>query len=77
MFFGCGSATGFVRNVELTKRFTRTEFGVLRYETTVEDPNVWVKPWTTVRVFNIRPDLEKIGEFVCENNRDYRPLFGK
>ena len=25
----------------------------------------------------LRTDEEKIGEFICENNRDYRPLFGK
>jgi hypothetical protein len=63
--------------LHIVERFTRTEFGSLKYETTVEDPNVWVKPWTTVRMYNLRTDLEKIGEFVCENNRDYKPLFGK
>jgi hypothetical protein len=62
--------------LHIIERFTRPEFGVLKYETTVEDPNVWVKPWTTTKMFAIRPDLERVGEFVCENNRDYRPLFG-
>ena len=27
--------------------------------------------------FTLRTDEEKISEFICENNRDYRPLFGK
>jgi hypothetical protein len=63
--------------LHIIEKFSRPEFGVLRYETTIEDPNVWVKPWTTVRMYNLRTDLEKVGEFVCENNRDYKPLFGK
>jgi len=63
--------------LHIIEKFSRPEFGVLKYETTMEDPNVWLKPWTTVRMYNLRTDLEKIGEFVCENNRDYKPLFGK
>ena len=27
-------------------------------------------------MFALRTDYEKVNEFVCENNRDYRPLFG-
>ena len=63
--------------LHIVEKFSRPEFGTLRYETTIEDPNVWVKPWSTVRMYNLRTDLEKVGEFVCENNRDYKPLFGK
>ena len=50
--------------------------GTLEYEATIEDPNVFEKPWVVHRNFPLRPDLQKVGEFVCENNRDYRPLFG-
>jgi hypothetical protein len=29
------------------------------------------------RTFPLRGDLEKVDEYVCENNRDYKDLFGK
>ena len=61
----------------LVERFTRVDADNLQYEATVEDPNVFVKPWKMNRVFTLRPELERVDEFVCENNRDYRPLFGK
>jgi hypothetical protein len=60
------------------ERFSRPEFGSLRYEVTVEEPNLFTKPWTMpARTFSLRPELDKIDEFVCENNRDYTNLFGK
>ncbi len=49
----------------------------LQYEATLEDPEVFVRPWTVTRSFPLRADLKKIDEFVCENNRDYKELFGK
>jgi hypothetical protein len=36
-----------------------------------------VRPWTVSRTFPLRPDLTKIDEFVCENNKDYSKLFVK
>jgi hypothetical protein len=57
------------------ERFRRTA-DALELDVTLEDPSVFVAPWTERRVFRYMPELKKIGEFVCENNRDYRPLFG-
>jgi hypothetical protein len=58
------------------ERMTRVADG-LDYELTVEDPNVFVAPWKVNRTFRFNvPPLKRIMEFVCENNRDYRPLFG-
>jgi hypothetical protein len=34
------------RNMTLIERFTRTDTGVLLYRFTVDDPTVWVKPWS-------------------------------
>ena len=34
-----------------------------------------MKPWTVPRNFALRPDLRKVDEFVCENNKDYKALF--
>ncbi len=64
--------------LHVTERLRRIEGGNLQYEVTVEDPNVFASPWVmSTRTFPLRPELEKIDEFVCENNRDYSPLFKK
>ncbi len=64
--------------LHVTERLRRIEGGNLQYDVTVDDPNVFASPWVMPsRTFPLRPELEKIDEFVCENNRDYRPLFKK
>ena len=58
------------------ERLRRVEGGV-DYEITIEDPNVFVAPFTQNRSFRLTAaPMKRIMEFVCENNRDYRPLFG-
>ena len=63
--------------LHMIEKFRRTELDTLQYEVTIDDPNVFEKPYTLTRTFTLRPDLKRIDEFICENNRDYRPLFGK
>jgi len=63
--------------LHVVERFHRTDFNNLDYEATVEDPNVFVKPWTIVRGFPLRTDLTKVDEFICENNKDYSKYFEK
>jgi hypothetical protein len=63
--------------LHLVERFRRSDYDTIQYEATLDDPNVFEKPWTMTRSFSLRPDLVKIDEFVCENNRDYTKLFGK
>ena len=63
--------------LHVVERFRRTEVDTLQYEATIEDPNVFAKPWKITRVFPLRPELEKVDEFVCENNRDYSKFFAK
>ena len=63
--------------LHMVERFRRTDVDTVQYEVTIEDPNVFEKPYTLTRTFALRPDLRRIDEFICENNRDYRPLFGK
>lgn len=64
-------------SLHLVERFSRPAFDVLQYEVSIEDPNVFEKPWTLSRSFALREDLTKIGEFVCENNPDYSKFFQK
>jgi hypothetical protein len=63
--------------LHIIERFRRVDYDTLQYEATLEDPNVFEKPWTVTRTFAARPDLAKVDEFVCENNRDYSKLFDK
>jgi hypothetical protein len=63
--------------LHIVERFRRTEYNTLQYEATLEDPNVFVKPWTVLRSFTLRPDFSKVDEFVCEHNIDYNKYFEK
>ncbi len=65
--------------LHVIERFRKLENGNLQYEVTVEDPNVWTKPWVIpARTFTLRPETEFVSEFVCDAPRvDYQKLFGK
>jgi hypothetical protein len=63
-------------DLHTVERLTRVDGGI-DYELTVDDPNVFAAPWKISRQFRLAdPPRKRIFEFVCENNRDYRPLFG-
>jgi hypothetical protein len=63
--------------LHVVELFHRADFDHLQWEATIEDPNVFAKPWTITRTFPLRTDLDKVDEYVCENNKDYKDLFGK
>jgi hypothetical protein len=63
--------------LHVVERFHRTDADHLQWEATIEDPNVFAKPFTLTRTFPLRTDLDKVDEYVCENNKDYKDLFGK
>jgi hypothetical protein len=63
--------------LHIIEKFSRPTYDALQYEATLEDPNVFAKPWVMNRTFALRPEMSKVDEFVCENNQDYRKLFGK
>jgi hypothetical protein len=63
--------------LHIVERFSRPDYNTIRYEATMEDPNVFVKPWTMARTYTLRPDLVKVDEFVCEHVPDYSKFFGK
>lgn len=63
--------------LHIVERFTRPDYNTLRYEATLDDPNVFVRPWTATSTFSLRPDLSKVDEFVCEHNIDYNKYFKK
>jgi len=62
--------------LHVVERFRRLDNGSLQYDVTVEDPNVWEKPWVIPsRTFPFRPEIEFVSEFVCESSVDYGRLF--
>jgi hypothetical protein len=64
-------------DLHVVERFRRPNLGTLEYEAVIEDPNVFAGPWLITRTFPLLPEFNRVDEFFCENNRDYRPLFGK
>jgi hypothetical protein len=63
-------------SLHLVERFRRPNLGTLEYEVVIEDPNVFAGPWLIGRNFPFLPEHNRVDEFHCENNRDYKPLFG-
>jgi hypothetical protein len=63
-------------SLHVVERFRRPNLGTLEYEAVVEDPNVFAAPWLITRTFPYLPEHNRVDEFFCENNRDYKPLFG-
>jgi hypothetical protein len=63
--------------LHIVERFSRPDFDNLQYQAVIEDPNVFERPFAVNRTFALRPDLAKVDEFVCENNRDYTVFFKK
>jgi hypothetical protein len=56
--------------LRVTERYTRDTFGTIRYEVTLEDPEVFTKPWHVYETFRLRPN-ERIREYECiESNED-------
>jgi len=60
------------------ERLTRTSGTTVFYEIVYEDPEKATGQWRASRTFtqDLRPGVLKVMEFICENNRDYLPLFG-
>jgi hypothetical protein len=64
--------------LHVVERFRRLENRSLQYDVTVEDPNVFTRPWVLpTRTLPFRPELERVDEFVCETSKDYDKLFDK
>jgi len=64
-------------SLHVVERFSRPDVNTLQYEATIDDPSVFAGPWVIRRTFPLLPEYDSLNEFVCENNRDYKPLFGK
>jgi hypothetical protein len=50
--------------LKLVERFTRVDADTINYEVTIEDPNVYTRPWT-VAIPLTRDDSYQIFEYAC------------
>ncbi len=64
-FNGRGSYRGSSAAMTLTERFTRVSPTKLVYEFTVDDPTVWVEPWTAMFAFDLDDDQYELVEYAC------------
>jgi hypothetical protein len=55
--------------LHLTERFTRSDFGTLKYQVTVDDPQAYTRPWSGGWNIQWVPD-EDIQEYFCEENAE-------
>jgi hypothetical protein len=56
--------------LRVTERYTRDSHDTILYDVTMEDPEVFTKPWQIREIFRLRPN-ERIREYECiENNED-------
>ena len=64
-------------HLHVTERFRRTPDNI-QYEYTLDDPEMYAKPWTLQRVYTplkLDPALPELIEYSCsENNRDVQHL---
>lgn len=59
------------------ERYRRPAYDTLKYEATIDDPNVFAAPWTEAGTFTLHPEWQ-IQEYICEeNNHNYQELFEK
>jgi hypothetical protein len=53
--------------LHVIERLRRLPGGALEDRITIDDPDTFTRPWTTMRVYQSRPDLRLL-EYICEEN---------
>ena len=65
-----GTGTIHSEQLHVVERYTRDTHDTVIYDVTIEDPEVFTKPWQMQETFRLRPG-ERIREYECiENNED-------
>ena len=64
------AGTPHTKQMHLTEKFHRRDFGDMEMEVTIDDPGALTKPWVINRTTTLETDFE-MTEYVCnENNQD-------
>ena len=64
-FNGRASYRGSTAELKLTERYTRIAPGILEYQFTIDDPNVWTRPWTGMFRFEKDDGQYELVEYAC------------
>jgi hypothetical protein len=65
-----GVGTIHSEKLRVVERYTRDTYDTIRYQATMEDPDVFTKPWNIEETLRLRPN-ERLREYECiENNED-------
>jgi hypothetical protein len=65
-----GAGHPHTKQMHLTERFHRVDYGNLDEKVTIDDPGAYTKPWSQDRLISLDPKLE-MTDYVCnENNQD-------
>jgi hypothetical protein len=60
--------------MKVTEKFRRTSLGHMEIEITLDDPQLYTRPWTATEKLHLLPDTELM-EFIClENEKDLAHL---
>ena len=62
--------------LRVTERFTRRDFGHMDIQITIDDPEMYTRPWMVTIEKRLIADDELI-EFMCENEKDLPHMVGK
>jgi hypothetical protein len=63
--------------MKVTERFTRPKVGHMDLEVTIDDPEMYTKPWIVKMAWRLLPDTDLIESICEENNRDPKHMVGK
>jgi hypothetical protein len=64
-----GVGTVHSEKLRVTERYTRDAYDRMLYEATMDDPEVFTRPWTIQEILRLRPD-DRIREYECIENND-------
>jgi hypothetical protein len=65
-----GVGTIHSEKLRVTERYRRDTYDTIIYDVTMDDPEVFTKPWHQQETFRLRPG-ERLREYECiENNED-------
>jgi hypothetical protein len=65
-----GVGTFHTEALHVVERYTRVDYDTIVYEVTMEDPQVFIKPWNLRSTIRLRPE-DRVREYECgENNED-------
>ncbi len=71
------AGTPHTEKLKTIEKYTRTNYGTLNVETTIDDPGAYSKPFTIRFQATLRPG-EELMEYICqENNQDVNHLQGE